>query len=72
MFKPIFQDCDTGYTRSGGGLYLGLCEPCNCYGHSSECDPETGECRVCMDLISHLLSSDNMGYKSLKFDDPYN
>ncbi|BFZ23346.1 hypothetical protein BsWGS_26385 [Bradybaena similaris] len=41
------EDCDTGYTRSGGGLYLGLCEPCQCYGHSSECDPETGVCRNC-------------------------
>ncbi|XP_025082607.1 basement membrane-specific heparan sulfate proteoglycan core protein-like isoform X8 [Pomacea canaliculata] len=41
------EDCDTGYTRSGGGLYLGLCEPCNCNKHSSECDPETGVCRNC-------------------------
>lgn len=40
------EDCDTGYTRSGSGLYLGLCVPCNCNGHSSECDPETGVCRV--------------------------
>uniref|UniRef100_A0A0B7ATX1 Basement membrane-specific heparan sulfate proteoglycan core protein n=1 Tax=Arion vulgaris TaxID=1028688 RepID=A0A0B7ATX1_9EUPU len=41
------EDCDTGYTRSGKGLYLGLCEPCRCSGHSSECDPETGVCRNC-------------------------
>ncbi|XP_064610527.1 LOW QUALITY PROTEIN: basement membrane-specific heparan sulfate proteoglycan core protein-like [Liolophura sinensis] len=41
------QDCDTGYTRTGGGLYLGLCEPCQCNGHSNECDPETGVCRNC-------------------------
>ncbi|CAH1774180.1 unnamed protein product, partial [Owenia fusiformis] len=41
------EDCDTGYTRSGGGLYLGLCERCNCNGHSNECDPETGECKNC-------------------------
>ena len=40
------EDCDTGFTRSGGGLYLGLCEPCQCNGHSNECDPETGVCRV--------------------------
>ncbi|KAL3861185.1 hypothetical protein ACJMK2_007245 [Sinanodonta woodiana] len=41
------EDCDTGYTRSGAGLYLGLCAPCVCNGHSSECDPETGVCRNC-------------------------
>ncbi|XP_060586623.1 basement membrane-specific heparan sulfate proteoglycan core protein-like isoform X4 [Ruditapes philippinarum] len=41
------EDCDTGYTRSGRGLYLGLCEPCRCNGHSNECDPETGVCRNC-------------------------
>ncbi|CAG5123328.1 unnamed protein product, partial [Candidula unifasciata] len=49
------EDCDTGYTRSGGGLYLGLCEPCQCNGHSSECDPETGVCRNCR----HNTQGDN-------------
>lgn len=41
------EDCDAGYTRSGGGLYLGLCMPCFCNGHSSDCDPETGACNNC-------------------------
>ncbi|CAL1298847.1 unnamed protein product [Larinioides sclopetarius] len=41
------EDCDAGYTRSGAGLYLGLCEPCFCNSHSSDCDPETGICRNC-------------------------
>ncbi|KAK6175562.1 hypothetical protein SNE40_014001 [Patella caerulea] len=41
------EDCDTGYTRTKGGLYLGLCGLCNCNGHSNECDPETGVCRNC-------------------------
>ncbi|XP_064459482.1 basement membrane-specific heparan sulfate proteoglycan core protein-like isoform X3 [Ornithodoros turicata] len=41
------EDCDAGYTRSGAGLYLGLCVPCFCNGHSSDCDPETGVCRNC-------------------------
>lgn len=40
------EDCDAGYTRSGAGLYLGLCEPCFCNSHSSDCDPETGICKV--------------------------
>ncbi|KAK8760073.1 hypothetical protein V5799_028660, partial [Amblyomma americanum] len=41
------EDCDAGYTRSGAGLYLGLCVPCFCNGHSSDCDPETGACNNC-------------------------
>ena len=40
------EDCAPGFTRSGGGLYLGLCTQCDCNGHSDECDPETGVCRV--------------------------
>ncbi|XP_061235500.1 basement membrane-specific heparan sulfate proteoglycan core protein isoform X1 [Neopsephotus bourkii] len=43
------QDCDTGYTRSSAGLYLGTCEPCQCHGHSTECHPETGVCQGCRD-----------------------
>lgn len=44
------EDCAPGYTRSEHeGLYLGLCEPCNCNGHSDECDPETGVCHNCRD-----------------------
>ncbi|CAG0883138.1 unnamed protein product [Darwinula stevensoni] len=39
------EDCAPGFTRSQEGLYLGLCEPCQCYGHSGICDPETGECQ---------------------------
>ncbi|XP_061163155.1 basement membrane-specific heparan sulfate proteoglycan core protein-like [Saccostrea echinata] len=41
------EDCDVGYTRRGDGIYLGTCEPCQCNGHSSECDPDTGRCRNC-------------------------
>ncbi|XP_074414523.1 basement membrane-specific heparan sulfate proteoglycan core protein isoform X2 [Zonotrichia albicollis] len=43
------QDCDTGYTRSSSGLYLGTCEPCQCHGHASECHPDTGVCQGCQD-----------------------
>ncbi|XP_035741560.1 basement membrane-specific heparan sulfate proteoglycan core protein-like isoform X34 [Vespa mandarinia] len=43
------EDCDVGYTRAMEGLYLGICEPCNCNGHSSQCDPETGLCENCAD-----------------------
>nr|XP_006821841.1 PREDICTED: basement membrane-specific heparan sulfate proteoglycan core protein-like [Saccoglossus kowalevskii] len=42
------EDCELGYTRSHGGLYLGMCMPCGCNGHARECDSETGECRNCL------------------------
>eukprot|EP00079_Xenopus_tropicalis_P037485 XP_017951256.1 PREDICTED: basement membrane-specific heparan sulfate proteoglycan core protein [Xenopus tropicalis] len=42
------QDCAPGYTRTGGGLYLGHCEPCYCNGHSESCHPETGACSNCL------------------------
>ena len=42
----LFQDCGPGYTRTGGGLYLGHCELCECNGHSESCHPETGICTV--------------------------
>uniref|UniRef100_A0A7M4G0T5 Basement membrane-specific heparan sulfate proteoglycan core protein n=1 Tax=Crocodylus porosus TaxID=8502 RepID=A0A7M4G0T5_CROPO len=44
---PSCQDCDVGYTRTTSGLYLGTCEPCDCSGHSSDCDAETGDCQSC-------------------------
>ncbi|KAG7271027.1 hypothetical protein CRUP_015235 [Coryphaenoides rupestris] len=42
------QECDAGYTRTGSGLYLGTCERCDCNGHASSCDPETGACLQCL------------------------
>ncbi|XP_015437459.1 PREDICTED: basement membrane-specific heparan sulfate proteoglycan core protein [Dufourea novaeangliae] len=41
------EDCDVGYTRANEGLYLGICEPCNCNGHSTQCNPDTGSCENC-------------------------
>lgn len=49
------EDCDAGYARSGGGLYLGLCEKCQCYGHADECDLEYGFCINCQ----HNTEGDN-------------
>ncbi|XP_036960000.1 basement membrane-specific heparan sulfate proteoglycan core protein isoform X8 [Acanthopagrus latus] len=45
---PSCQECDEGYTRSSSGLYLGTCERCDCNGHASSCDPETGRCLSCL------------------------
>ncbi|XP_036844476.1 basement membrane-specific heparan sulfate proteoglycan core protein isoform X1 [Oncorhynchus mykiss] len=42
------QDCAPGYTRTGGGLYLGHCELCECNGHSDSCHSETGICTSCL------------------------
>ncbi|ELW68518.1 Basement membrane-specific heparan sulfate proteoglycan core protein [Tupaia chinensis] len=44
---PSCQDCDTGYTRTPSGLYLGTCERCSCHGHAEVCEPETGTCQGC-------------------------
>ena len=49
------EDCDAGYTRSVQGVYLGLCEPCNCNGHSNECDPDSGVCRVRYTVINRPM-----------------
>uniref|UniRef100_A0A8C5WSN8 Basement membrane-specific heparan sulfate proteoglycan core protein n=1 Tax=Laticauda laticaudata TaxID=8630 RepID=A0A8C5WSN8_LATLA len=42
------QDCAAGYTRTGGGLYLGHCTLCECNGHSESCHPESGTCSHCL------------------------
>ncbi|KAJ8412020.1 hypothetical protein AAFF_G00142870 [Aldrovandia affinis] len=42
------QECDVGYSRTGSGLYLGTCERCNCNGHASSCDTDSGECLQCL------------------------
>ncbi|XP_035236655.1 basement membrane-specific heparan sulfate proteoglycan core protein-like isoform X3 [Anguilla anguilla] len=44
---PSCQECDVGYSRIGSGLYLGTCERCDCHGHASSCDSDTGECLQC-------------------------
>ncbi|XP_038577847.1 basement membrane-specific heparan sulfate proteoglycan core protein isoform X10 [Micropterus salmoides] len=45
---PSCQECDEGYTRTSSGLYLGTCERCDCNGHASSCDPESGRCLQCL------------------------
>ncbi|XP_041450431.1 basement membrane-specific heparan sulfate proteoglycan core protein isoform X4 [Drosophila obscura] len=44
------EACAPGYKRDDdAGLYLGLCEPCECNGHSTQCDAESGDCINCSD-----------------------
>lgn len=43
------ESCTPGYSREqdgGEGIYLGLCKPCQCNGHSDTCDPNNGICQV--------------------------
>ncbi len=49
------EQCIPGYTRAAVGPYLGLCEPCFCNGHSSDCDPKTGVCKVCLTFCPIFL-----------------
>ncbi|XP_033099240.1 laminin subunit alpha-like [Anneissia japonica] len=41
------RECADGYYRSGVGLFLGSCIPCECNGHSDQCNKDTGECNYC-------------------------
>ncbi|XP_055911049.1 basement membrane-specific heparan sulfate proteoglycan core protein isoform X7 [Eupeodes corollae] len=44
------EDCAPGYKRRAySGIYLGLCEACECNGHSEECNSGTGVCSNCRD-----------------------
>ena len=43
------EQCAPGYRRVGSLLLGGACVPCECNGHSNECDFVTGECYNCQD-----------------------
>ncbi len=45
----FFQLCIPGYTRSNVETHghLGTCVPCQCNGHATLCDSNTGECHDC-------------------------
>uniref|UniRef100_A0A672SXA5 Heparan sulfate proteoglycan 2 n=1 Tax=Sinocyclocheilus grahami TaxID=75366 RepID=A0A672SXA5_SINGR len=62
------QDCTPGYTRTGGGLYLGHCEPCDCNGHSDFCHPETGICTNCQHNTKGELCEQCKSFSVLKLN----
>lgn len=41
------EDCRPGFYKGDQGLYLGLCEACECNGHARTCDSKTGICENC-------------------------
>ena len=41
-------------------MYLGKCEPCDCNGHTEDCDPATGQCLVSRDHHSLNMISWNL------------
>lgn len=42
----VFQACLPGFRRVNGHLYSGVCEPCRCHGHATQCHEVTGHCLV--------------------------
>uniref|UniRef100_A0A8C2PWQ0 Laminin subunit alpha 2 n=1 Tax=Cyprinus carpio TaxID=7962 RepID=A0A8C2PWQ0_CYPCA len=43
------QTCAVGFHRVNGTLYRGVCELCQCHGHTEHCDDITGHCLGCRD-----------------------
>ncbi|XP_060535680.1 laminin subunit alpha [Cylas formicarius] len=42
------EECAPGYYRIEQGPFGGYCVPCQCNGHASECDVNTGKCLNCV------------------------
>lgn len=54
------ESCAPGYYRIDSGPNGGYCIACNCNGHSSECDVETGICLVRIFITPDLRSSTSL------------
>ena len=49
------QLCSPGYFTTRSDKWGPICEPCNCHGHASSCNPITGECETLEPLPSVML-----------------
>lgn len=54
------EECAPGYYRIQSGPHGGYCAPCECHGHATECDVNTG---VCLVRILFELSNPNTIYR---------
>lgn len=54
------QRCSKGFTKSKGSTLLGRCELCQCYGHTQDCDEETGQCLVSLANFASASEDLNM------------
>lgn len=43
------EKCAPGHYRRRKSPFFGTCSPCECNGHTGQCDPRTGECLNCGD-----------------------
>ncbi|KAM9355578.1 laminin subunit alpha-2 [Pholidichthys leucotaenia] len=41
------EACIPGFRRVNGNLYSGVCTPCHCHGHATQCHEVTGHCLDC-------------------------
>ncbi|CAD5209051.1 unnamed protein product [Bursaphelenchus xylophilus] len=41
------EACDVGFRQVNNRIQDGVCERCNCQGHTDQCDPFTGHCLSC-------------------------
>lgn len=49
------EQCAEGHYRLTSGPHAGFCVPCQCNGHSKECDVNTGICLVSTDSIILIM-----------------
>ncbi|XP_011384821.2 laminin subunit alpha-1-like [Pteropus vampyrus] len=47
------ESCLSGYYRVDGILFGGICQPCECHGHTAECDIHG----VCFVSLTEVLSA---------------
>uniref|UniRef100_A0A674B6M8 Laminin, alpha 2 n=1 Tax=Salmo trutta TaxID=8032 RepID=A0A674B6M8_SALTR len=43
------QMCSSGHRRVNSSVFQGVCEPCDCHGHATQCDDITRQCLGCTD-----------------------